>query len=113
MNHENETHASDQPVTAARARRRRLTWGVPAVAVVAVAAAVTVPIVATASPSLPARSAAELLVDVSDAEGTPMSGTVVETARLGLPELPSVGGSSISPMDLLSGSHTAKVWYDG
>lgn len=91
----------------------RLTWAVPLLAVVAVAGAVTVPMIATASPSLPAKSAAALLADVSRSSGTPMSGTVVETARLGLPALPETGGTSISPMALLAGSHTARVWYDG
>ncbi|MDQ1601512.1 MAG: hypothetical protein QOD68_2986, partial [Actinomycetota bacterium] len=37
----------------------------------------------------------------------------VETARLGFPALPDVGGASITPMSLVSGSHTARVWYDG
>jgi hypothetical protein len=42
-----------------------------------------------------------------------LSGTVVETARLGLPALPEIGGTSITPTALLAGSHTARVWYDG
>jgi outer membrane lipoprotein-sorting protein len=93
--------------------RRRLVWAVPAAALVVVAAAVTLPMTAGASPALPHRSAAQLLVDVSKASGTPLSGTVVETARLGLPALPDVSGTSITPMSLVSGSHTARVWYDG
>jgi outer membrane lipoprotein-sorting protein len=96
-----------------RPRRSRLTWVVPVLALVAVAGAVTVPMMASAAPSLPSKSAAQLLADVSQASGTPMSGTVVETARLGLPALPEVGGTSISPTVLLAGSHTARVWYDG
>jgi outer membrane lipoprotein-sorting protein len=96
-----------------RITRRRLAWGAPAVAVIVVAAAVTIPMVASASPSLPAKSAAQLLVDVARSDGTAMSGTVVETARLGLPALPEVGGTAISPTALLAGSHTARVWYDG
>jgi outer membrane lipoprotein-sorting protein len=98
---------------ASRIFRRRLAWTAPAVAVAVVAAAVTIPMVASASPSLPHRSAAQLLVDVTHASNTPMSGTVVETARLGLPALPDVGGIAISPAALLAGSHTARVWYDG
>ena len=85
----------------------------PGAALVVVAAAVTLPMTAGASPALPQRSAAQLLVDVSKADGTPLSGTVVETARLGFPALPDVGGASITPMSLVSGSHTARVWYDG
>jgi outer membrane lipoprotein-sorting protein len=96
-----------------RLTRRRLAWGAPAVALAVVAAAVAIPMVASASPSLPHKSAAQLLVDVSHSAGTPLSGTVVETARLGLPALPDVGGTAISPLALLAGSHTARVWYDG
>ena len=93
--------------------RRRLVWAVPGAALVVVAAAVILPMTAGASPALPHRSAAQLLVDVSKASGTPLSGTVVETARLGLPALPDVSGTSITPMSLVTGSHTARVWYDG
>jgi outer membrane lipoprotein-sorting protein len=93
--------------------RRLLVWAVPGAALVVVAAAVTLPMTAGASPALPHRTAAQLLVDVSKADGTPLSGTVVETARLGLPALPDVSGTSITPMSLVTGSHTARVWYDG
>ena len=99
--------------TSSRLNRRRLAWGAPAVAVIVVAAAVTVPMVASAAPSLPNRSAAQLLADVAKSDGAALSGTVVETARLGLPALPDVSGTSISPTVLLAGSHTARVWYDG
>jgi outer membrane lipoprotein-sorting protein len=98
---------------ASRFTRRQLAWTAPAVGLVVVAAAVGIPMVASASPSLPHKSAAQLLVDVSKSGETPMSGTVVETARLGLPALPELGGTSISPAVLLAGSHTARVWYDG
>jgi outer membrane lipoprotein-sorting protein len=93
--------------------RRRLVWAVPAVGLAVVAAAVGIPMVASASPSLPHKSAAQLLVDVSKSSETPLSGTVVETARLGLPALPDIGGTAISPATLVAGSHTARVWYDG
>jgi outer membrane lipoprotein-sorting protein len=93
--------------------RRRLLWAVPVAGVVAVTAAVAVPKVASADPALPSRSAAQLLVDLSSAEATPLSGTVVETARLGLPALPESRGTAISPTALLAGSHTARVWFDG
>jgi outer membrane lipoprotein-sorting protein len=96
-----------------RPRRRALAWAAPAAAVVVVAAAVTIPVVASASPALPQRSAAQLLADVAGSSATPMSGTVVVTARLGLPALPEVGGAAITPTSLLTGSHTARVWYDG
>jgi outer membrane lipoprotein-sorting protein len=98
---------------ASRLTRRRLAWAAPAVGLAVVAAAVAIPMVASASPSLPDKTAAQLLVDVSHSYETPMSGTLVETARLGLPALPDVGGTAISPTALLAGSHTARVWYDG
>ncbi|MCW2613332.1 MAG: hypothetical protein JWN08_326, partial [Frankiales bacterium] len=60
------------------------------------------------------RTAAELLVAVSEAEVDGLSGTVVSTSRLGLPELPSArGGSAVSLPGLLSGSTTARVWKAG
>ena len=99
-----ELHLTRRRLGLGRARRRAL---------VVVAAAVTLPMTAGARPHLPQRSAAQLLVDVSKADGTPLSGTVVETARLGFPALPDVGGASITPMSLVAGSHTARVWYDG
>jgi len=97
--------------------RPALRWLVPAAAAVAVigggAAAGT--IVASADPSLPERSAAQLLVDVQNAKVDGFSGTVVQTADLGLPSLPGVtsgaGGAEI--MKLVAGSNTARVWYAG
>ena len=45
-----------------------------------------------------------------DDTAPPLTGTVVETASLGLPALPSVG-DTISLPSLLAGSHTINVWY--
>jgi outer membrane lipoprotein-sorting protein len=69
----------------------------------------------SAAPSLPPRTAEQLLADVHQANPAGLSGTVVSTARLGLPALPSVGrhGDSASLTSLLSGSHTVRVWYAG
>lgn len=92
----------------------RTRWAVPAVGAAAVAAALVVsPVVADAAPSLPPRTAAELLASTQNAIDHPFSGTVVETARLGLPELPSTGGgsTSLSAASLVTGSHTARIWY--
>ena len=93
-------------------RLRSARWAVPVGAAAAIViGGVVVPVIAGAAPSLPEKSAAELLADVANAPGQPFAGTVVETARLGLPELPASGGGDTSPMSLLSGSHTAQVWY--
>ena len=72
-------------------RSRTARWAVPAVAAVAVIGSRT----RWSMPSRPAptarcrpRTAAQLLVDVSNAQVTALSGTVVETTDLGLPALP-------------------------
>jgi outer membrane lipoprotein-sorting protein len=68
----------------------------------------------SATPSLPPRTAEQLLTEVSQARAPGLSGTVVETARLGLPELPGLGGrGGASLTGLVSGSHTVRVWLDG
>lgn len=88
-------------------------WAVPggAVAVTAaVVAALQIP-AAQASPDLPDRTPAQLLASISnDAKVPPMTGTVVETASLGLPQLPQTGNPA-SLASLLTGSHTVKVYY--
>jgi outer membrane lipoprotein-sorting protein len=92
---------------------RRGRWAVPAVAVIVaggVIAGLQIP-AAQASPVLPARSAAQLLADISqDQKLPPLTGTVVETTSLGLPQLPQVGNPT-SLSSLLTGSHTVKVYY--
>ena len=92
---------------------RRARWAVPGTAVVVTAAAVAalqIP-AAQASPNLPNRTPAQLLASIStDAKVPPMTGTVVETASLGLPQLPQTG-SPTSMASLLTGSHTMKVYY--
>jgi outer membrane lipoprotein-sorting protein len=97
--------------------RPALRWLVPTAAAVVVigggAAAGT--IVANAEPSLPERSAAQLLVDVQNAKVDGLSGTVVQTADLGLPTLPGLSGGAggVDVMKLVAGSNTARVWYSG
>jgi outer membrane lipoprotein-sorting protein len=95
---------------------RRARWVVPAgvVAVVAgvgIASAITV---AQAAPALPPRTPAQLLAAVAGdhAPVPPLTGTVVETATLGIPQLPG-GENPNSLTSLLAGSHTMKIWYDG
>jgi outer membrane lipoprotein-sorting protein len=92
---------------------RRGRWAVPAATVIvagSVIAGLQIP-AAEASPSLPARTPAQLLAEVSqDAKLPPMTGTVVETTSLGLPQLPDASNTS-SLSSLLTGSHTVKVYY--
>ena len=68
---------------------------------------------ANAASNLPPLTPQELLTKVAEAEPSPLSGTVVYTARLGLPEVPLQGLRNVAPTDLLSGSSTIRVWTDG
>ena len=93
---------------------RHARWAVP-VGAVAIAAAVTAGSmisVAQASPELPARTPAQLLAAVAGQTAPPpaFTGTVVETASLGIPQLPGLSNQN-SATSLLAGSHTIKVWY--
>jgi hypothetical protein len=97
-------------------------WGVPVAAAAVVAAAVGAgPVIAAVQgdPALPERTAEQLLADLIEQGRSdrlpPFSGTVVETASLGLPELPALGGGgeSSSPSSLLAGTNQIKVWYGG
>jgi outer membrane lipoprotein-sorting protein len=98
-------------------RSRGVRWMVPlAVGILLVGAIAFASRSEGATPKLPERSAAQLLADVSQARVAGLSGTVVETARLGLPALPSMGGgngASLSLSNLVTGSHTVRVWYAG
>ena len=95
---------------------RLLRWGAPVVAAAAVAAVASGVFAAQANPSLPAKTAGQLLVDLQGGRVDGLSGTVVQDSQLGLPQLPQVGGgggSSSSLTSLLTGSHTLRVWYAG
>ncbi|MEV8637724.1 DUF2092 domain-containing protein [Streptosporangium sp. NPDC051023] len=95
-------------------------WGVPVAAIAVVAGALGAgPVIAAVQgePTLPDRTAQQLLADAVQAAragAKPMSGTVIQTASLGLPGLPEVAGvGGSSPAALLAGSHELKVWYGG
>src|SRR5271167_1931407 len=93
---------------------RRARWAVPAGALVitgAVLAGSLIP-AAQAAPGLPSRTAAQLLAQVGSSTAPPLTGTVVETASLGLPSLPGTSDPT-SIAALLTGSHTVNVWYGG
>jgi outer membrane lipoprotein-sorting protein len=69
---------------------------------------------ASAEPSLPPRSAAQLLVDLQTARLGGLSGTVVQRADLGLPALPGLGAQATENLSaLVAGSNTVRVWYAG
>jgi hypothetical protein len=82
--------------------------------VTAVGIVVAAATVASASvPSLPHRTAAQLLAEIAQGNGKPLgplTATVQETADLGLPQLPQAaqpGGTS----GLTSGTQTITIWY--
>jgi outer membrane lipoprotein-sorting protein len=91
---------------------RRARWAIPAGALVITGGVMAGSLisVAQAAPGLPARSPAQLLVEVADSTTPPLTGTVVETASFGLPALPATGNPT-SLSSLLTGSHTIRVWY--
>jgi outer membrane lipoprotein-sorting protein len=98
-----------------RPRMRTLRWVVPVAVVAGIALIGSGVFAAGASPELPNLTAAQLLVAVEQSHVDGFSGQVVENASLGLPQLPSLGNgpSSTSLIELLSGSHTSRVWYAG
>ncbi|HEY3529420.1 MAG TPA: hypothetical protein VGK78_09735 [Nocardioides sp.] len=105
-------------ISLSRPSSRGVRWGAPVAAaavLIGIGPAVTA-LNADAHGSLPPRTAAQLLVAVQEATLQSLSGTVVETSDLGLPELPSIGGrggGSASFSSLVSGSHTMRLWYAG
>lgn len=92
---------------------RRARWLVPVTALAVtggVIAGTQIPS-AQATPALPAKSPAQLLAQVnSAAKVPPLTGTVVETTSLGLPQLPQAANPN-SLSSLITGSHTLKVYY--
>lgn len=94
-----------------------LRWSVPlgvAAAILGIGLAASA-LSAAADPKLAPRSAAQLLVDLQTARLDGLSGTVVQTADLGLPALPgrADGSGSAQLNSLVAGSHTLRVWYSG
>lgn len=72
---------------------------------------------AGATVSLPPKTADEILAMIARTDVRALSGTVVQTAELGLPEVPTAGPGFVpgaaSALELLTGSHTARVYVDG
>ena len=92
---------------------KRARWAVPAGAVIVVGGVLAGSMisVASAAPSLPAKTPAQLLAALaSKPQAPPLTGTVVETSSLGLPSLPGTSNPT-SIASLLTGSHTIRVWY--
>lgn len=104
--------------------------------------ALTTPFQTAATTDLPEKTPEQVLALVADSNVQAFSGTLEQSSQLGLPELPDVGGISGSPMstgqpslgspgadnpagpdfsgmdigsilELLTGTHTARVYVDG
>ena len=94
--------------------RPALRWLVPLAFVLALTGTGLVAVTANADRKLPARSAEQLLVDVQQAQVDGLSGTVVQKANLGIPDIPGVSGEDGSELtSLVSGTHTLRVRYSG
>lgn len=88
-----------------------LRWLVPLAALFTVIATVLVAGNASADEKLPPRSAEQLLVDLQQAQVDGFSGTVEQSADLGIPALPGVSQHGSDFSSLISGSHTLRVAY--
>ena len=96
----------------------RTRWALPAGAVVVAGGVLAGTVLASAAaPALPRQTPAQLLAAMRHATVPPaMTATISESANLGFPALPDIGGMSASPISaasLVSGTHTAQVWYAG
>lgn len=93
--------------------RTRWRWAAPIGAIALVAAGtLAVNSIAQADPGLPSRTAEQLVTDALQAKVPGMSGTVSETADLGLPSLAGLGKDN-SLQSWVTGTHTARVWQSG
>jgi len=98
--------------------RSRLRWALPGSALVVAGGVLAGTMLASAAaPSLPRQTPAQLLAAMRQARlPAAMSAAVSESADLGFPALPDIGGLSASPLSaasLISGTHTVQVWYAG
>jgi outer membrane lipoprotein-sorting protein len=91
-----------------------------AVPVAVIAASIVVPAVsATADVDLPDKTPQQVLALAASSSGASFSGTIEQTSDLGLPDVSAqaTGGSgssdAVGALELLTGSHTAKVYADG
>jgi len=86
--------------------------------VIAVGAVLAGTMLASASaPDLPRQTPAQLLAAMRHVKlPTAMTATLSESANLGLPAIPAIGGLSSSPLSLaslVSGTHTIEIWSAG
>jgi outer membrane lipoprotein-sorting protein len=102
-------------------KRRWVRWLPAAVIPAAIAAGALIAPIAAGAADLPSKTPADVLKLVASSDVRSFSGTVEQSSDLGLPSLPSIGSGSGSgsqsdatnTLELLTGSHTAKVYADG
>lgn len=97
-------------------RHRGVRWLAPLAVVAGIGAVGAGVLTGRATPApLPPTSAAALLADVQKSQVSGFSGTVVAQMNLGLPDIPALSTSQtdVSLGGLLTGTHTARVWYGG
>ncbi len=96
----------------------RARWALPGAALIAVGGVLAGTMLASAAPpALPRQTPAQLLAAMHHAKlPSAMTATVSESANLGFPALPAIGGMQSSPLSassLISGTHTIQIWYAG
>src|SRR5271165_627251 len=94
----------------------RARWAVPAGVVATVGIVIAASAVASAesAPSLPPRSAAQLLADVAGATARPVgpfTATIQQTSNLGLPALPTPAVQEGGVPAALAGGQSLSIWY--
>ncbi|HEX6931296.1 MAG TPA: hypothetical protein VF162_04055 [Streptosporangiaceae bacterium] len=98
--------------------RIRLRWALPGGALIVAGAVLAGTMLASAAaPTLPKLTPAQLLAAMHRARPpAAMTATVSQSANLGFPALPDIGGmapSPLSPASLISGTHAVQIWYGG
>ncbi|MFF1633190.1 outer membrane lipoprotein carrier protein LolA [Leifsonia sp. NPDC058248] len=100
-------------------KRRWVRWLPAAVIPAAIAAGALIAPLTAGAADLPSKTPADVLKLVAASDVRAFSGTVEQSSDLGLPSLPTVGSGpgsqsdATNVIDLLTGSHTAKVYADG
>ncbi|HEY9290834.1 MAG TPA: hypothetical protein VIP98_06110 [Microlunatus sp.] len=109
-----ETSPAAPSPTPPRRARRAIRWVAPVAAAALAVGGSLIASSASAEPTLPKKSAEQLVTAVASAHVDGLSGTVTETADLGLPSMPSNEHRESSDFSsLLTGTHTLKVWTSG
>ncbi|MGZ8804320.1 MAG: LolA family protein [Microbacterium sp.] len=108
--------------------RRALAWTAAIAVPVVAGAAILVPMAASGAVDLPDKTVEELIAFAGESEVDALSGTIEQTSELGLPDLGALTGSMGGDegtdgaptsadiddlIELVTGSHTAKVYLDG